>query len=568
MLRNNLLREGDYKSTREMISRIRRMIPDTRILGELDSQKKIIHYTVKEVYEQVMSLGDGLLAHGYAGKHIAVVADNCVRYIYLDMTISSGVGVVVPINKYIPVQLKKELFDKGDVSAVFCSSDMVEEMEQIKSELPKFESIITIDKKVEGYLYYGEIVERGAAEKGKGEFSMMELDIDAPAKLLFTSGTTGANKGVILTNANIAANFVNCLDVIEANGNFTSMSVLPMHHATEINSHIMTRIAAGRLTYISENMSHLMTNLKIFKPECITIVPMIANAFYSNIWRGAKKAGMEEKLKKGIKVSNLLRKFGIDRTHTMFAQLLEPFGGRLRMIVCGGAMLNPVVIKGLYDFGIRVENAYGITECGPLISMNSNPLEENLSVGRPCPQLQVRIDSPDENGVGDLCVKGLSVAKGYYKDEAATAAVFGADGFFNTGDSARIDSNGRIILLGRKKNSIVLENGKNVSPEEIENVIESKMGYVDDIIVYSAEWSENGSSRNVICAGLFIADEDIRNNTGKILDDVRRVNETLPDYKAVEYVELPAQEYPKTAMKKVKRINLPEKCSGEGIKVF
>ena len=404
--------------------------------------------------------------------------------------------------------------------------------------------------------------------KGKtldGEYRNVELDLDAPAKILFTSGTTGANKGVVLTNANLAANMVNCMDSIMTAGDTTSMSVLPMHHATEINTHIMTRIGSGRLTYVNGNIRNLMKNMKVFKPHLITVVPMIANAFYRNIQAGVKKAGKEEKLQKGIKLSNMLRKIGIDRTHKMFADLFVPFGGNLNMIVCGGSMLNPVVIKGMNDLGVRMENGYGITECGPLISINGDTLSEHLSVGKPCPGLQVKIASPDADGIGDLCVKGKSVFKEYYKDPEATAAVFDEEGFFNTGDSARIDSKGRIFLVGRKKNTIVLENGKNVCPEEIENVIETNMGYADEIAVYQAELKVGNVSRSVICAGIFIKDEQERGNRRAIEADMERINALLPDYKRIEYVELPSSEYQKTSSRKIIRKNLPQNCSGEGI---
>jgi long-chain acyl-CoA synthetase len=327
----------------------------------------------------------------------------------------------------------------------------------------------------------------------------------------------------------------------------------------------MTRIGCGRLTYISGSMRNMMKNIKIFKPDIVTIVPMIANAFYRNIMNGVRKAGKEEKLQKGIRLCNLLRKFGIDITHKLFPDVYAPFGGNLNMIVCGGSMLNPVTIKGLNDLGIRVENGYGITECGPLISMNAETLGEHLSVGRPCPGMKVKLANVDDTGVGELCVKGKSVFKEYYNDPEATASVFDEEGYFNTGDSARIDSKGKIFLVGRKKNTIVLENGKNVCPEEVENIIETNMDFVDDIVVYQAEYVNGNSSRQIICAGLFIKDESVRGNHNAIKEAMIKVNGILPDYKRIEYVELPESEYEKTSSKKIKRTSLPERCTGKGI---
>lgn len=561
--KNFLLKEGDYRSIREMLGRINRMIPQNVLLAELDAGNNMVEYTAQNIYNEVMALGEGLVAEGLKGAHIAIVSENCCRYVIADISISSGVGVVVPVDVNSPDNLMATLLQKSDADAVLCGADLVELMEQMQQCCPRLKKIITLDKKVAGYPSYEEIVGKGKTLDG--EYRNVELDLDAPAKILFTSGTTGANKGVVLTNANLAANMVNCMDSIMTAGDTTSMSVLPMHHATEINTHIMTRIGSGRLTYVNGNMRNLMKNMKVFKPHLITVVPMIANAFYRNIQAGVKKAGKEEKLQKGIKLSNMLRKIGIDRTHKMFADLFVPFGGNLNMIVCGGSMLNPVVIKGMNDLGVRMENGYGITECGPLISINGDTLSEHLSVGKPCPGLQVKIASPDADGIGDLCVKGKSVFKEYYKDPEATAAVFDEEGFFNTGDSARIDSKGRIFLVGRKKNTIVLENGKNVCPEEIENVIETNMGYADEIAVYQAELKVGNVSRSVICAGIFIKDEQERGNRRAIEADMERINALLPDYKRIEYVELPSSEYRKTSSRKIIRKNLPQNCSGEGI---
>lgn len=566
-LKDTLLKDGDYTSIRQMLDRLLQYVPDNKLLAELDASGNIVYYDVREVHEEVMNLGDGLIAAGLKDRHIAIVAENSCRYVLCDMCIPGGVGVFIPIDKDAPAELLKLLLNKCDADAVICNAGLVRNIQEVQPDCPRLKTLITIDRKADGCLFYDDLVNKGREFRDSSIYRNIELDLEAPAKILFTSGTTGANKGVVLTNANLAANVINCLDAIKADNKVnTSMSVLPMHHATEINTHIMTRIAGGRLTYINGSMRNLMNNIRIFKPTIITIVPMIANAFYKAIWTNAGKEGKADKLRKGIKISNVLRKFGIDRTHTMFADLYKPFGGNLEMIVCGGSMLNPVVVKGMNDFGIRMENGYGITECGPLISINADTLVEHLSVGKPCPGLEVRIDKPDEEGVGELCIRGASVSKGYYKDPEATAEVFGEDGFFNTGDSARIDSDGRIILVGRKKNTIVLSNGKNISPEEVENIIETHLDYADDIVVYQAE--SPASKEPVLCVGLFIRDELKRKDRSGILSDIRKVNALMPSYKTIDYIELPDTEYPKTSTRKIKRTALPSKCSGNGMEVI
>lgn len=559
--------EGDHKNLRDVIVRINRICPDNNVLAELDKDGKIVNYTCADVYEEIMNLGDGLIAEGLRGKHIAIVAENSVRYVLADLCIAGGVGVVTPIDKDAPEELMETLFKKADIDAVLCGANFVRKVGKVAANCELLKTIITIDEKLEGYKSWDDITALGKALKDNSIFRNIEIDPDAPAKILFTSGTTGANKGVVLSNRNLAANIINCIDGIKsvAGPENTSMSVLPMHHATEINTHILARLICGDITFINGNMRNMMTNIKIFKPGIITIVPMIANAFYKNIWANAEKAGKAEKLRKGIKISNLLRKFGIDITHKMFADIYEAFGGNLFQIVCGGSMLNPVVVKGLNDIGIRTENGYGITECGPLISVNADTVDEHLSVGKACPGLEAKIANPDADGIGELCIRGASVSKGYYKDEEATKAAFGADGFFNTGDSARIDGKGRIFLVGRKKNTIVLASGKNVCPEEVENVIEANIPYADDIVVYQASAEKAGNSVPVIVCGLYIKDEAVRAQKEKIKADMQKVNAVLPSYKRVEFVEIPEKEYEKTSTRKIRRANLPKACSKDGI---
>lgn len=550
--KDTLFKDGPYKSVKEAISKVARYYPDAPIFGQLDKDKNVVYTTAKQAEEEVIYLGDGLIENGLKDCHIAIVADNGVRYVLADTAISNGVGVVTPVDKDAPDDLTAMLLSKCDADAVITNFYLIDKINRARQRCPRLKTIITIDKKADGCLFYDDIVAEGKAlnDANKGIYRDAPLDTSKPAKILFTSGTTGANKGVVLTGANLAANMNNCLDVVKT-GKWedTSMSVLPMHHSTEINTHIMSRWGNARLTYVNTSMKDLMTNIKIFKPSIITVVPMIANAFYNGIIANAKKAGMYDKMRKGIKLSNALSKIGVDVTHKMFKDVFAPFGGNLRQIIVGGAALNPDIVNGFKDLGVFICNGYGITECGPLISMNSDTDKECRSVGRPCPDLQVKIIEADSDGIGALCVKGASVASGYYKDEESTKKVFYPDGFFYTGDLASIDEKGRIVLAGRKKNVIVLSNGKNIYPEEIETEIENNMTYCDDVVVYSVD---NGANA-ILVAGIFVKDDATRADKDKIKADFAALNQRLAGYKRINAVNVAKEPYQRTSTKKIKR---------------
>ncbi len=551
MLKGTLLKEGSYKSIKEVFERVARLIPDTNVLAELDNKKNIVYHTTTDVLRDIENLGDGLLALGLKDKHIAILSENSYRYLVTDVTIVGGVGVVTPIDKDANRELLKALLEKCDAEVVICSAYLVPKIKEVMGGNKKISQIITIDKKVEGYLSYEEVQSLGRLEANKGKFRLIERKNDELAEIIFTSGTTGANKAVMLTQGNLTANVTNCLETIcGSKTHNTSMSILPMHHATEIYTHILPRVAGGRLTYINGSMKDMMTNIKIFKPYIITVVPMVANAFYKNIWAQAKKQGKEEKLKKGIKLCNLFSKFGVDLTHKLFKDLYEPFGGNLIQIVCGGAPLDPEVVKGLRDLGIYIVNGFGITECGPLVSMNTDTVGNTASVGKACPRLEIKLANKGEDGIGELCVKGDSVSKGYYKDIESTKLVHDKDGFFHTGDLAYINDKGEIFLTGRKKNLIVLSSGKNVYPEELEHEIVTRLKYVQDVMVFEEYCEIKGERSKVICAEIYLGekvDED------KIVQDFRALNKEIASYKRISYVEILESEFEKNASRKIMR---------------
>ncbi|MCQ2397996.1 MAG: AMP-binding protein [Sphaerochaetaceae bacterium] len=560
-IKNTFLKDGPHTSIKNCLERLLKYYPDKLILGELDEERKnLVHWDGKQVFWEIQNLGDGLIAYGFKGSHIAVISENSCRYVLADTCISSGVGVVIPLDKDASEDLTATLLNRCDADVVMCTKALLKKVEAVKPHCPLLKTVILMDKKVDGYLFWDEIVAKGKeVPQDANCYRNKEMDMNAPAKIIFTSGTTGANKGVVLTNTNLTVNMQNCLDTIRTKFyNNISMSVLPMHHSTEINTHVIARIGSGELTYVCHSLRNIMADMKVYKPHLITVVPMVANAFYKGIWDAAEKQGKADKLRMGIKINRLFRLFGIDKSHEIFKEVFEPFGGNLNQIICGGSGLNPDVVKGFNDLGVLLCNGYGITECGPLVSLNSETLHDYRSVGRPCPQSEVKIYNPDEDGVGEICVRGKSVFSGYYKDEENTRKVMDSDGFFHTGDNGYLDEKGRIVFSGRIKNTIVLSNGKNVAPEEIEELLAIRLTYATDIVVFPSTFKQGKISQETIVAGIYIADEGIRKDTKRVSEDVRMVNATLPAYKKVNFVMLADCEYPKTSTRKIKRTGLPE----------
>lgn len=555
---NPLLKNGDYQTTKEVVLRVASIFPNNNLFAKLDKNLNIVYHTATDLLNDMINLGNGLIALGLENKHIAISMDNSYEYFLSDLTISSGVGVVTPIDEAADDITFVTLLNKCDAYAIICNKLIANKVQRLKDKLPNLNKVICLD---EGYgdINWQTVMEKGTQVKDN-YYLNKELDLDQVCKILFTSGTTGSNKGVMLTQRNLAANISNCLDKIKApeDPNLdTSMSVLPMHHATEINTHIMARVAVGRLTYICSSIRNLMRDIKIFKPYIITVVPMIANAFYNQIWINAKKQGKDQKLKKGIKLSNLLRKFGIDITHKLFKELYEPFGGNLVEIVCGGAILNPEVVRGLNDLGIHIINGYGITECGPLVSMNADTLTAYASIGHVCDTFEYKIDNLNEEGIGELCVKGPSVFKGYYKNDEDTAKVFDQDGFFHTGDLVKEDKDKRLYITGRCKNVIILENGKNICPEEIEHIVEISQDFLKDIVCYQY----NDKGKDIIVVGIWTDNEyNIEDLKSLFLE----INKKLPMYKKINYVNISDSEYEKTSTRKIKRTNLEKYHNEKG----
>ncbi len=502
----------------------------TAFIYEEDKVEKSADYT--RFTNDINALAAYLKAEGMQDAKIALYGENSYEWVVTYFAAIVSGNVIVPIDKEITGEEVCNLICDCEAVALIYSGAKAEVINSVKSRMPSVE-------------YFFEISQvSGLFEKGRqilvedNSVMSLEQDTEKLCALIYTSGTTGNPKGVMLCQRNLMFNMCNsCRNLLEPPN---TVVVLPLNHTFGMMAGILCQVYAGYTTYINNNLRNVLRDINRLKPQHISVVPLFADTFYKGIWKNAKKSGKDKILKALIKVSNGLRSVGIDLRRVFFKSVIDAFGGKLEMLIVGGAPLDLKVAKGFEDLGITVIGGYGITECSPIISTDRNRDYKFGSAGLPIPGVKVRVDCPDENGEGELLVKGPIVMLGYYNNPEATAEVFEGE-WFRTGDFGRVDEDGFIFITGRKKNIIITPNGKNVYPEEIEAVIQKVEG-VGEVVVYEDE--------KLICAEIYTETPQDRD---KIKAEVLDLNKTLPSYKQVQKVVFRDEEFEKTTTKKIKR---------------
>ena len=521
---------------------------------------QIIDVTYRQFYADTMALGTALASLGVGDRHIAMVGENSYNWITVYLTVLKSSGVYVPIDKELPFSDIMNIVNDGDCEVVFYTKRYEDDFMQHAAEMPKVRYFIGIDREEDfgNFLSFEILMAKGRELYADGDetYASMTSDPNALKMLVYTSGTTGMQKGVMLSEHNLVSSVYYGLQVSTV---YTrSLSVLPYNHTYEAVSGLLVSIHKHVTICINDSLKFVLKNLQEYKPDFIYLVPAFVEVFYKKIMANARQNGKEATLKKMIAMSNKLRRVGIDMRKTLFASVHKAFGGNLRKIVCGGSPLRPELGEFFDGIGISLINGYGITECSPLIAVDVYYHSKPGSVGPAVTSCMVRIEDAvtDEDGhdIGEICVKGKNVMLGYYKDEAATADAFTADGWFRTGDLGYLDDEGYIYITGRKKSVIVLENGKNVFPEEIEEYLAS----VDKIAECVVVGRKNGRE-TVLTAVVFPNAEKFEADTPEsemlaaVRADVNKLNRRLVGYKQVRNVELRTTPFEKTTSMKIKR---------------
>ncbi len=540
-------------SLRELIELAKNESGDTVAYKFKNADKEIQEVTYSQFYEDIYSLGTALADMGISKKHIACIGENSYAWINTFLTTLLSDNVFVGIDKELPVQDYLHVMTDSDSEVIFYHGKIEESLRENREVLSKVKFFVGIDREEDDgeFLSFKLLLEKGRElyKAGNTSYVDMENDFEAMKMLVYTSGTTGFSKGVMLSEKNLVSLIY--FGLRSATIYDRCLSILPYHHTYEAICGILVGIHKRVTLCINESLRAVAKNLGIYKPNYMYVVPAVAAALHKNVLRTAQKQGKLKILTTMMKVSNALRKVGIDLRRKLFASVHEGLGGNLLEVVCGGA---PIPVDTAYFFdaiGIMILNGYGITECSPLVSVNSPKDSDYRTVGYPLECVDIKIDEPDADGIGEICVKGDIVMLGYYKKPEQTAEAI-VDGWFHTGDYGYMNKKGQLLITGRKKNIIVLDNGKNIYPEELEKYIYT-LPYVKDAVVYDSD--DNG--KLVLCAEIY-ADKELLGDTD-VNADVCGVLAELPSYKQISKIVMRDEEFPKNASQKIVRGKIEKK---------
>ncbi|MBE6713307.1 MAG: long-chain fatty acid--CoA ligase [Ruminococcaceae bacterium] len=524
--------------------------------------------------ERVRALSEAFLELGLGGASIAVIGETSPEWIITYVaTIIIG-GVIVPLDKELSAEAVRGFINKVGCKAVVYGHKFASHFEGDFDELSSLEYKIPFDPSVtessasrpeKGVVPFLQMLGfgRGLVANGCERYDAIPVDMEKVCAILFTSGTTGSSKGVMLCQKNIIHAINASYRVTGFEASDTVVSVLPIHHTYEMTCGILTPLFIGATVCINDSLKYIVRNFQLFRPTGLVLVPLFVSTIYKRIWDTARKGNKEKILRNSIAVSNALRKVKVDTRKILFKSVREVFGGRIKRIICGGAPMPPDLVAEFEAFGINLCQGYGITECAPLLSVCPEDDNRPGSVGPPIPGVQVKIDVEEvEDGkeIGEILVKGPNIMKGYFEDRTATEEVL-SGAWFRTGDYGYLDKDGFIFITGRKKNVIVLNNGKNVFPEEIEEYL-----YKFDLVAECVVIGRKNDDDNVVVTALIYPDfakaeemglgTDLNAIGGVIKEKLAELNRSLPSFKQVRGLELRRNEFEKNTSKKIIRYKI------------
>ena len=524
---------------------------------------KLEEITYKEFKSDIDGLGTALINLGLKDKRVAVIGNNRYEWAVSYLAVTNGTGIVVPLDKALPNNEIESLIMRSEVEAIIYTSKYDEIMEELKDKKNtnlKYFISMDLEESSNGIISFKKLIEKGKEqiENGDKKFLDAKINPDVMGIMLFTSGTTSQSKAVMLSHKNIASDLMNISSVLYIDENDRFLSFLPLHHTFECTAGFLFPISRGSSIAFCEGIRHIADNIKEYEITIMVSVPVLYEGMCKKVMKAIESQGKTKTVNFGMKLSNVLLKVGVDVRNKLFKQIHDNLGSKLRLLVAGGAALDPETEKFFNGLGIRMAQGYGLTETSPVIAVEDDKFTRNGSIGKALPELEVKIKDPNEEGIGELLVKGPITMLGYYQNEEATKETIDEEGWLNTGDLAKIDKDGFIFITGRKKFVIVLKNGKNVYPEELEILI-NKIAGVTESFVYGKE-EEDG---NYKVSAKIVYDKDIMKDIygledkeeikGKLWQEIKRINRTMPTYKYIKEITVTDEELIKTTTKKIKR---------------
>ncbi len=528
-------------------------------------QGKLKEMNYQEVYAMVHQVAAAFQKLGLVGKRVAVIGDTSPQWICTYMGALASGTIIIPMDKELALPEIEKFLEMVEAEAIVYSKSFNEKFVTTIGSHHTLKRFIPISADYDSsfsdkVLPFAEFLEIGQANLDEGYTIGMVKNRDEMCEMLFTSGTTGTSKCVMLSQKNIFSAVSAAIDTVCFTSDDVLVSVLPVHHTYELMC-LLAELAYGMTTCINDSLRHVMKNFQLFKPTGLVLVPMFLNTMYKRIWSEAERTGRAKMLKTALKASRAMMKVGIDMRRTLFKSVLDAFGGNLDHIICGGAKLNPDLIVAFEEFGISVFEGFGITECSPLVSVTPYYARKLGAIGPNVPCCRVRIapngeETPEGYPMGEVQVKGDNVMIGYYNNPDANADAFTNDGWFRTGDIGYLDCDGYIYITGRIKFVIVLENGKNVFPEEIEEYLDT----IETISECCVIGRKSDDSDEIVLTAVvypdytkFPKDADEETIKETVRKAINATNKKLPTYKQIKAVEIRKTEFEKTTTKKIKR---------------
>ena len=520
-----------------------------------------IEITYKEFANEIESLGTALLDLNLQNKKVAIISPNRYEWCVSYLAITNSNIMVVPLDKSLPDNEIEGLILRSKAECVIFDEKYLEVFKKIKDEQNSninYFICMDFEKDENGIYSYRKLVEKGKnlLENKDKKFENIKIDKDKEAIMLFTSGTTSISKAVMLSQYNICSNINAIKSIIKIYEKDVLLSFLPLHHTFESTTTFLTGTSCGVTIAFCDGLKYIAKNLVEYEITGFVCVPLMLEAMYKKIVKGIEEQNKTKVIKTMAKISNFLLKLHIDIRKILFKPIINKVGGHLRLIVSGAASINKETIQGFNTLGINLIQGYGLTETSPVVSAESDKYKRVGSTGFPMYNVEVKIEDKDENGIGEIAVKGPSVMSRYYENEEATKEVL-KDGWFYTGDLGYIDKDGFVYVKGRKKTVIVLKNGKNIYPEEIESLI-NKLDFVQESMVYE----KKGLNDSDLACKIVYDKENIKNICDKedansireaIWEEIKKINKQMPPYKYIRDIIITNEPLIKTTTQKIKR---------------